>query len=180
VNPYAIWPVTQTVDSVTAGDVLVDNFNNKSNNQGTGTTIVNMHPNGKVGVFASLPATVPGCPGGVGLTTVMVQLHSGWIIVGSLPGTDGKIDTVGAGCLPAGTLPHRSARGHHLRAVPGRAVGRGALGHREHPDRWVLWMSSPYGDDIDLSGAFTELDVDIRYPLGVNRSERIPPRSIGR
>jgi hypothetical protein len=108
VNPYAIWPVTETVGSVTAGDVLVDNFNNKSNNQGTGTTIVDVHPNGQLGVFASLPSTVPGCPGGVGLTTAMVQLKTGWVIVGSLPSTDGKIGTAGAGCLlvlsPTGKL----------------------------------------------------------------------------
>jgi hypothetical protein len=99
VNPYAIWPVTETVGSVTAGDVLVDNFNNKSNNQGTGTTIVNVRPNGRLSVFAHLPATVPGCPGGVGLTTAMVQLKTGWVIVGSVPSTNGKIETAGAGCL---------------------------------------------------------------------------------
>jgi hypothetical protein len=108
VNPYAIWPVTRAVGTLAVGDVLVDNFNNKSNNQGTGTTIVDVHPNGQVSVFASLPAAVPGCPGGVGLTTAMVQLRNGWIIVGSLPSTDGKIDTAGAGCLlelsPAGQL----------------------------------------------------------------------------
>jgi hypothetical protein len=108
VNPYAIWPVTQTVGSVTAGDILVDNFNNKSNNQGTGTTIVDMHPNNQVSVFATLPSTLAGCPGGVGLTTAMVQLKTGWVIVGSLPSTDGKISTAGAGCLlvlsPTGQL----------------------------------------------------------------------------
>jgi hypothetical protein len=108
INPYAIWPVTRTVGSVTAGDVLVDNFNNASNNQGTGTTIVDMHADGTQGVFASLPSSVPGCPGGVGLTTAMVQLKTGWVIVGSLPSGDGKLDTAGAGCLlvlsPSGKL----------------------------------------------------------------------------
>jgi len=107
-NPYAIWPVTETVGSVTSGDILVDNFNNTSNNQGTGTTIVDEHANGTLSVFASLPSTVSGCPGGVGLTTAMVQLKTGWVIVGSLPSTDGKIDTAGAGCLlilsPTGQL----------------------------------------------------------------------------
>ena len=108
INPYAIWPVTRTVGSVTSGDVLVDDFNNSSNNQGTGTTIVDMHAGGGQTVFASLPSTVPGCPGGVGLTTAMVQLKTGWVIVGSLPSTDGKLDTAGAGCLlvlsPTGKL----------------------------------------------------------------------------
>ena len=99
VNPYAIWPVTADMGSLHAGDVLVDNFNNKSNNQGTGTTIVDVHPDKSVTVFAALPQTLPGCPGGVGLTTAMVVLKDGWVLVGSLPSTDGKIDTAGAGCL---------------------------------------------------------------------------------
>jgi hypothetical protein len=99
INPYAIWPVTENVGSVKKGDVLVDNFNNSSNNQGTGTTIVDMHANGQLSVFAQLPATVSGCPGGVGLTTAMVQLKDGWVIVGSLPSTNGQIGTAGAGCL---------------------------------------------------------------------------------
>jgi hypothetical protein len=99
INPYAIWPVTQTIGTVKAGDVLVDNFNNASNDQGTGTTIVDLHPDGQLSVFAQLPQTIAGCPGGVGLTTAMVQLKTGWVIVGSLPSTNGQIGTAGAGCL---------------------------------------------------------------------------------
>ncbi len=99
VNPYAIWPVTQTVGTVQAGDVLVDNFNNASDDQGTGTTIVNLHPDGQFSVFAQLPQSIAGCPGGVGLTTAMVQLKTGWVIVGSLPSANGQIYSAGAGCL---------------------------------------------------------------------------------
>jgi hypothetical protein len=99
INPYAIWPVTETVGSVRAGDVLVDNFNNASNDQGTGTTIVDLHPHGQVSVFASLPSRVSGCPGGIGLTTAMVQLKTGWVIAGSLPSANGQVGTAGAGCL---------------------------------------------------------------------------------
>jgi hypothetical protein len=123
INPYAIWPVTETVGAVTKGDVLVDNFNNSSNNQGTGTTIVDMHPGGHPGgqlsVFARLPRSVAGCPNGVGLTTAMVQLKTGWVIVGSLPSANGLISTAGAGCLLvlspegklAGTIAGRSIDG---------------------------------------------------------------------
>jgi hypothetical protein len=108
INPYAIWPVTTTAGSVSAGDVLVDNFNNASNNQGTGTTIVDLHPDGHRTVFAAVPSHVAGCPGGVGLTTAMVQLRTGWVIVGSLPSSTGQVSSAGAGCLlilsPAGKL----------------------------------------------------------------------------
>lgn len=99
INPYAIWPVTRSVGSVRAGDILVDNFNNKSNDQGTGTTIVDVHPDKKVTVFADLPRHVSGCPGGVGLDTAMVQLRTGWVIVGSVPTANGKVATAKPGCL---------------------------------------------------------------------------------
>jgi hypothetical protein len=39
------------------------------------------------------------CPGGVGLTTAMIMLKSGWVIVGSTPSTDGTTATKGNGCL---------------------------------------------------------------------------------
>jgi hypothetical protein len=83
------------------GDVLVSNFNAKSNLQGTGTTIVEISPNGHRSLFARVnPRNLPGrCPGGVGLTTALSVLPSGWVIVGSLPTKDGTAKTAKAGCL---------------------------------------------------------------------------------
>jgi hypothetical protein len=79
----------------------VSNFNNSDNLQGTGTTIVEISPSGEVRLFASLDAAaLPGsCPGGVGLTTALVALRSGWVIVGSLPTSDGSSATARGGCL---------------------------------------------------------------------------------
>ena len=52
-------------------DVLVDNFNNISNLQGTGTTIVGYRPSTKADYPAGpgCRSQLPQCPGGVGLTT---------------------------------------------------------------------------------------------------------------
>src|SRR5580700_2552255 len=94
-NPYALLVAPVTAGTIHQGDMLVDNFNNSSNKQGTGTTIVDVNQAGAVSVFASLPKTVAGCPGGVGLETAMVMLKTGWIIVGSLPTTDGTLATAG-------------------------------------------------------------------------------------
>ena len=101
VNPYGTVVVPSSVGSLVEGDVLVSNFNNSQNLQGTGTTIVQVAPNGSVRVFAQIDAKhLPGaCPGGVGLTTALVVLQRGWVIVGSLPTTDGMSDTAKAGCL---------------------------------------------------------------------------------
>jgi hypothetical protein len=39
VNPYAVPAVIRTVGSLAAGDILVDSFNNKTNNQGSAMNI---------------------------------------------------------------------------------------------------------------------------------------------
>ena len=99
-NPYAMVIAPATAGTIQKGDLLVDNFNNKANLQGTGTTIMDYRPStGQTKVFAALPATLPGCPGGVGLSTAMTVLKSGWVIVGSAPSTDGTTKTLGKGCL---------------------------------------------------------------------------------
>ncbi len=99
-NPYAVVIAPVSAGKVQKDDVLVDNFNNLSNLQGTGTTIVDYNPSTKkTTLFAKLPQNLPQCPGGVGLTTAMTMLKSGWVIVGSTPSTDGTTRTKGAGCL---------------------------------------------------------------------------------
>jgi|SRR5580658_1354430 hypothetical protein len=100
-NPYGVAVVERTTGNLIAGHILVSNFNNSANLQGTGTTIMDIAPNGTVNVFASIDAsTLPGqCPGGVGLTTALAVLRAGWVIVGSLPTTDGTAATAQAGCL---------------------------------------------------------------------------------
>ncbi len=101
VNPYGIVRVPRTTGRLTAGDILISNFNGSGNLQGTGTTIVEIAPSGGLTVFAQInAATLPGsCPGGVGLTTALTVLRTGWVIVGSLPTTDGSSKTAQAGCL---------------------------------------------------------------------------------
>ncbi len=101
VNPYGIARVPRTTGSLVKGNILVSNFNSSKNLQGTGTTIVQIAPSGTVSLFAQIDAgTLPGpCPGGIGLTTALAVLRDGWVIVGSLPTTDGTSATAQAGCL---------------------------------------------------------------------------------
>jgi len=102
VNPYGIVTVPDDVGSLVRGDLLISNFNNSTNAQGTGTTIVQIPPGGDSGVaptFAQINPKMVHCPGGVGLTTALAVTRSGFVIVGSLPTTDGMSDTARAGCL---------------------------------------------------------------------------------
>ena len=108
-NPYAVVVAPVSAGRIQKDDVLVDNFNNISNLQGTGTTIVGYRPSDKSSyLFAKLPQKVAQCPGGVGLTTAMTMLKTGWVIVGSTPSRDGTTATKGDGCVlvldPGGKL----------------------------------------------------------------------------
>ena len=101
VNPYGIVFVPSSIGKLHAGELLVSNFNDKANDQGTGTTIDQMTTAGKSSLFATVNAKkLPGsCPGGVGLTTALNVLPGGYVVVGSLPTTNGKSATAQAGCL---------------------------------------------------------------------------------
>ena len=78
VNPYGVAQVKRTIGMLRAGDILVSNFNNSGNFQGTGTTIVEIAPDGGMSLFATMDAgKLPGsCPGGVGLTTALPPLRA--------------------------------------------------------------------------------------------------------
>jgi len=101
INPYGLVRVPRSIGNLREGHYLVSNFNASSNLQGTGTTIVDVSPSGALSVFAQLSTdSLPGpCPGGIGLTTALAVLQTGWVIVGSLPTADGTSATAQAGCL---------------------------------------------------------------------------------
>jgi hypothetical protein len=101
VNPYGTAVVRQSRGRLVRGDVLVSNFNNAKNIQGTGTTIVQVSPHGAVTQFARInPHRLPSpCPGGIGLTTALEILNGGWVVVGSLPTSHGGTVFAGRGCL---------------------------------------------------------------------------------
>jgi hypothetical protein len=100
VNPYGVAVVGRSQGRLHQGDILVGNFNNSKNLQGTGSTIVEISPSGHRILFTHITrASLPGrCPGGVGLTTALVLVH-GWVIVGNLPSKNGLAATSSPGCL---------------------------------------------------------------------------------
>ena len=113
VNPYGVTQVPVTQGKLVAGNFLISNFNNSGNQQGTGTTIVQISPSGAFSLFAQIDPDHVFCPGGVGLTTALVALRSGFVIVGSLP-TDMNGNISGPGCLIV-----LNAHGHVVETITG-------------------------------------------------------------
>ena len=98
VNPYGVAFVPNGFSQgrdLHAGDILVSNFNNRKNLQGTGDTIVDISPTGQQTVFFNGPSN----PGGLGLTTALGVLQRGFVIVGSVQTRDGTSNTIQAGSL---------------------------------------------------------------------------------
>lgn len=105
VNPYGVAFVPAAFPAgglLHAGDVIVANFNNSANLQGTGTTIVRVNANASPSLFfqdTSFP----------GFSTALGALSRGLVVVGNLPSTngsgtctegpDGQEEDVGSGAL---------------------------------------------------------------------------------
>jgi len=79
-NPYGVAFVPDGFPggAISPGDILVSNFNNSQNQQGTGSTIVRVKPDGTTSLF--FQGTPP-----LGLTTALGVLKSGFVLVGNLP-----------------------------------------------------------------------------------------------
>ena len=158
-NPYAVLVAPVFAGVIEKDDVLVDNFNNISNLQGTGTTIVRYRPSTKeTKLFAQVPQKLRDCPGGVGLTTAMTMLKSGWVIVGSTPSTDGTTKTKGDGCLLV-----FDANGHHVATWTSPTINGpwGNMAISDHGDKATLFISMA---GFGLPGPEV-LDPQTRYPV---------------
>jgi hypothetical protein len=121
VNPYGVAVVPASVGSLHRGAVLVSNFNNSNNQQGTGSTIVQIGPTGQQSVFATISLTrQQTCPGGVGLTTALTVFRNGTVVVGSLP-TNGPNAGTSAGEQP-GCLIVLNSAGKVVRTISGGKI----------------------------------------------------------
>jgi hypothetical protein len=97
VNPYGVAFVPEGFPSggkLNTGDLLVSNFNNLNNIQGTGTTIIDISASGQTSLF--FQGTAP-----LGLSTGLAVLKSGFVLVANCPTNNA---TPVAGAAPGSLL----------------------------------------------------------------------------
>jgi hypothetical protein len=148
-NPYGVAFVPQGFEGtgvLSPGDLLVSNFNNSSNVQGTGTTIVRITPDGKQSVFFQGSA-------GLGLDTALGVLKSGFVIVGNVP-TQSVNGTLTA---QQGSLLILDANGNVVTTLTDSALLNGPwdLALNDHDDHAQVFVSNV------LSGTVTRIDLNI-------------------
>ena len=166
VNPYGVAVVPSAIGLLHQGHVLVSNFNNAANLQGTGTTIVQVSPgDGSMKLFAQVNASnLPGpCPGGVGLTTALVVLKSGWVIVGSLPTTDGTAATAQAGCLLV-----LNSTGHVVETISGGDInGPWDMTALDQGTTAILFVTNVLNGTVDANGQTVNGGTVLRIKLNI-------------
>ena len=170
INPYGVAVVQHSTGDLVKGDILVSNFNNKANLQGTGTTIVQVSPGGHISVFASISANnLPGsCPGGIGLTTALVELNAGWVIVGSLPTKDGTAATAKAGCLLV-----LNNHGHVVETISGNGVnGPWDMTAVEKGNTVALFVANVLNGTVAASPKVVNTATIVRIMLTLNGSNK--------
>lgn len=169
INPYGLVRVPRTVGNLQEGHYLVSNFNASSNEQGTGTTIVEVSPGGTMSLFAQInPMTLPGpCPGGVGLTTALAVLRTGWVVVGSLPTTDGTSATAQAGCLVV-----LDSEGNPVETIYGSLInGPWDMTAIDNDQQAVLFVTNVLNGTVAANGSVVKQGTVVRVNLAVSQSQ---------
>jgi hypothetical protein len=138
------------------GDVIVANFNNSANLQGTGTTITRVNPNASPSLFFA-DAAAPG------FSTALGVLRKGFVLVGNLPSTDGsgmctegdngQEQNVGQGAL---LVIDRMGNLVQTLTSPTLLDGPWDLTVDDHGSRALVFVSNA------LSGGVTRLDLDVQ------------------
>jgi hypothetical protein len=152
VNPYGVAFVPKgfpTGGPLHAGDILVSNFNNSGNLQGTGTTIVDISPTGQQTLFFQGSSA----PGALGLTTALGVLKRGFVIVGSVPTLDGSSTSIQA----PGSLLILNSQGTVVTTLSSAGLldGPWDLTIHDQGERAQVFVSNV------LSGTVTRIDLKI-------------------
>jgi hypothetical protein len=172
VNPYGVVVVNRSQGRLQQGNVLVSNFNNAKNLQGTGRTIVQVSPGGTLTLFAKIrPSHLPGaCPGGIGLTTALTLLPGGWVVVGSLPTTNGMAATAKAGCLIV-----LDKFGHVRETISGNGInGPWDMTSLSFHHMAQLFVTNVLNGTVAAKGKVVHQGTVLRLSLGLNGTN--PPK----
>ena len=157
-NPYGVAFVPSGfaggAGPLQAGDILVSNFNNSTNAQGTGTTIVSISPSGQQSLFFQGKKQL-------GLTTALGVLRAGFVIVGNVPSLTPK-----ASCTQGAHGPERGVSPGSLLILDATGKIVSTLDDKTLAGPWDLTirdlgsLAQVFVSDV-LSGTVTRIDLAI-------------------
>jgi hypothetical protein len=165
-NPYGVAVVRRSVGDLVRGDVLVSDFNNGQNQQGTGSTIMEISPSGAAHVFAVVPQ--PTSTAAVGLTTALVELRQGFVVVGSLPAPGGMSSNATAGALTI-----LDSTGHVVETLSGADIdGPWDMTAVEHGNHAVLFVTNVLNGTVAAGGKVVDRGTVVRIVLRMRHNHK--------
>jgi DNA-binding beta-propeller fold protein YncE len=140
-----------------SGDILVSNFNNSNNLQGTGTTIVRISRKGAQSLF--FQGTTP-----LGLSTALGVLQAGLVVVGNFPSADGTFGTA-----TVGSLLVINNRGKLIQAITSPEIqGPWDMALIDRGDKAIAFVSNSF------TGTVSRLEFSVSpYGLTLKKSKTI-------
>jgi hypothetical protein len=161
-NPYGVAVVPRSSGTLVRGDVLVSNFNNGKNQQGTGSSIIEVSSSGKARVFAVVPR--PTATRALGLTTALVALRSGFVIVGSLPAPGGN-----SSAARAGALTILDSSGHVVTTIAGGDInGPWDMSALDSGHRAMLFVTNVLNGTVAANGKNVHRGTVVRIGLRIH------------
>ncbi|HEY3943743.1 MAG TPA: hypothetical protein VGL78_00825 [Solirubrobacteraceae bacterium] len=161
-NPYGVAVVQRSVGKLVKGDVLVSNFNNGKNQQGTGSSIMEVSPSGHARVFAVVPR--PTKTKAVGLTTALVELPKGLVVVGSLPAPGGN-----SAKMTAGALTILNSKGMVVKTLKGGPInGPWDMTAVSHGNKATLFVTNVLNGTVKAAGKTVHKGTVVRIGLKVS------------
>lgn len=146
VNPYGVVFVPHLLApgfTLQPNDLLVSNFNNAQNLQGTGTTIIRVGANGQPSLFFQAPSSNDG------LTAALGVVRKGFVFAGNVPTFDGTSAT-----LRPGALLMIDGNGNLLGTYSGNLIqGPWGMAIQDNGNSAHIFVSNV------LNGTITRLDV---------------------
>jgi sugar lactone lactonase YvrE len=167
-NPYAVTVIKRSIGKLVEGNILVSNFDNKEGKKGKGSTLVQITPDGSVSDFAEIKTgELPSkCSGGIGLTTGLVILKRGWVIVSSLPTANGDPLTAQEGCLIV-----LDTEGNVVETITAPQInGPWDIAVADFSDVAALFVSNTLNGTVEASpnkayaGTVVRIRLDVPYP----------------
>jgi hypothetical protein len=156
VNPYGVAFVPEGFPgggAISAGDVVVANFNNSGNTQGTGTTIVRQPEHGPIAppgtaiTFFTSPLA--------GLSTALGVLRGGYVVVGNLATPNGSFSKILCRKVPGSCALQVIDRFGHVKATWVDRDGPWDLAIDDHGGTAHIFVSNV------LSGKVVRYDVTL-------------------
>ena len=160
-NPYGVAVVSRSMGSLVRGSVLVSNFNNSKNQQGTGSSVVEISPSGSLRTFAVVPR--PTSTPAVGCTTALVYLRRGFVIVGTLPAPGGNSAKARGGALTV-----LNADGHVVSTIRASDInGPWDMTAVDHGSTAVLFVTNVLNGTVAAKGKVVRRGSVVRLKLSL-------------